>query len=184
MEKQAKTIICPWWLCFLFDNFTRKWYQDPIKIMTPFIKSGFKILDVGPGRGYYTFPFASLVQPEGFVYALDIQKKMLDILKEIADKKGYSNIIPHFYDGKNICIQEQFDFVNLFWMCHEIRNKDTFLNELKGVCKTGSKILLVEPYVHVSKKMYKKSIQMFLDNGFRTVNTVKINFSRAVLLEI
>ena len=183
MEKQAKTYVCPWWLCFSFDNFTRPWYQNPNKIMAPFVKSGFKVLDVGSGRGYYTLPLASLVQPEGFVYALDIQKEMLDILKKIAERKGYSNIITHLYDGKNFCIQERFDFVNLFWMFHEVEDKDSFLKELKGVCKAGCKVLFVEPYVHVNKKMFNESLRLFLDYGFRSVDTVKINISRAVLLE-
>jgi ubiquinone/menaquinone biosynthesis C-methylase UbiE len=184
VEKQEKTFVCPWWLCFSFDNFTRAWYQNPFKIMTPLVKSGFKVLDVGPGRGYFTLPIASLVQPDGLVFALDIQEKMLDILKGNAEQKGYSNIITHLYDGNYFKIQEKFDFVNIFWMFHEINNKNSFLNELRMVCKSGCRVLFVEPYVHVSKKMFNKSVQLFLDNGFRTINTVKINISRAVIFEI
>jgi ubiquinone/menaquinone biosynthesis C-methylase UbiE len=85
-------------------------------------------LDAGPGRGYCTFPLALLVQPEGIVYALDIQKKMLTILGERVVQKGYSNVIPHLYDGKKFGIRQQFDFVNLFWMFHEVSDKDSFLS--------------------------------------------------------
>jgi ubiquinone/menaquinone biosynthesis C-methylase UbiE len=183
MEKQTNTFICPWWCCFVFDNGIRAWYQNPVKIMTPLVKPGFKVLDAGPGRGYCTFPLASLVQPEGIVYALDIQKKMLAILGERAAQKGYANVIPHLYDGKSFGIRQQFDFVNLFWMFHEVSDKDFFLKELKGVCKAGCRVLFAEPYLHVSKKMFNTSLQLFLDNGFRIAGTVRIKISRAVLFE-
>ena len=183
MKEQEKTFVCPSWLCFSFDNFTRRWYQSPIKIIFPLVKEGDSVLDIGPGRGFFTFPLASLVKSEGLVYGLDIQKKMLDIINGIADKRNYSNIITHLYDGKNFCIQEKFDFINLFWMFHEVEYKDTFLEELKKVCKVGCKMLFAEPIIHVNKKAFNKSVQLFLDNGFSIVDTVKINISRAVIFE-
>ncbi|MDR1625940.1 MAG: class I SAM-dependent methyltransferase [Spirochaetia bacterium] len=184
MKKQKRTPICPWWFCFAFDNFIREWYQKPVKIMTPLVKPGFKVLDVGPGRGYCTFPLASLVQPDGLVVALDIQKKMLDILKKRAVRNGCSNVIAHLYDGKKFGIEQRFDFVNLFWMFHEVGDKDSFLSELQGVCKAGCRVLLAEPYVHVGKKMFDKSVRLFLDNGFRIVDTPRIRISRAAVFEI
>jgi ubiquinone/menaquinone biosynthesis C-methylase UbiE len=184
MKKQKRTLICPWWFCFTFDNFIRQWYQNPLKIMTPLVKPGFTVLDIGPGRGYCTFPLASLVQPGGLVVALDIQKKMLAILKKRAVRKGYSNVIAHLYDGKKFGIEQQFDFVNLFWMFHEVGDKDCFLGELKDVCKAGCRVLLAEPYVHVGKKMFNKSVQLFLDKGFRIAHTPRIRISRAALFEI
>jgi ubiquinone/menaquinone biosynthesis C-methylase UbiE len=184
LSQGQTTHTCPWWLCFVFDNGIRGWYQNPVKIMRPLVKPGFKVLDIGPGRGYFTFPLASLVWPQGFVFALDIQKKMLDILQKRAVRNGCPNVIAHLYDGKKFGIQEQFDFVNLFWMFHEVGDKDSFLRELKEVCKAGCRVLLAEPYVHVGKKMFNKSLQLFLDKGFRTVNTVRIPISRAVLLEM
>ena len=183
-EIKEKTITCPWWFCFTFDNFTRPWYQDPYKVLSGLIIPGYKVLDVGPGRGYFTLPLASMVGEEGIVYALDIQKKMLEILKSKTEKKGHSNVIAHLYDGNKFCLNESFDFVNIFWMFHEIRNKENFLNELKAVCKPGCKILFVEPYVHVAKKAFNKSLQLFTNNGFKVLEIIKINFSRACLLEV
>jgi ubiquinone/menaquinone biosynthesis C-methylase UbiE len=142
LSQGQKSHTCPWWLCFVFDNFMRGWYQNPLKIMSPLVKPDSKVLDIGPGRGYFTFPLASLVRPRGLVFALDIQEKMLDILKTKAKQKGYSNVIAHLYDGKNFDIQQRFDFVNLFWMFHEVRDKDSFLKELKRVCNAGCRILL------------------------------------------
>ncbi|MDR2400664.1 MAG: class I SAM-dependent methyltransferase [Deferribacteraceae bacterium] len=183
MREKTCISACPWWFCPVFDNIIRERFQKPFDFLTPLVKAGFRVLDIGPGRGYCTFPLAALIKPDGIVYALDIQKKMLDILQKRAVKGGYSNVITHLYDGKDFNLQEEFDFVNLFWMFHEIRNKDTFLKELKRVCKAGCSILLTEPYIHVSKKEFGKSVQLFQDNGFNAINMVKIRFSRAVLFE-
>jgi ubiquinone/menaquinone biosynthesis C-methylase UbiE len=183
MGKQ-KDMPCPWWFCWAFDNRIREWIQNPAGIMAPLVKPGFKVLDVGPGRGYCTFPIASLIQPRGFVVALDIQKKMLDILMRRAKQRGYSNVAAHLYDGKKFNIQEQFDFVNLFWMFHEIRDKDSFLQELKGVCGAGCRVLLAEPYVHVSKRGFDNSVRLFLGNGYKKVDLAPIRMSRAALFEL
>ncbi len=42
---------CPWWLCFTFDNFLRRMFQNPYKIMSAYIQEGWTVLDVGPGMG-------------------------------------------------------------------------------------------------------------------------------------
>ena len=47
--------VCPWWLCFTFDNFVRRIFQNPEKIAEPYVHEGDTVLDVGPGMGYFQF---------------------------------------------------------------------------------------------------------------------------------
>ena len=58
---------CPWWLCFTFDNFLRRRFQNPAKIMSSYVREGWTVLDVGPGMGYFTISLAKLVGPSGKV---------------------------------------------------------------------------------------------------------------------
>jgi hypothetical protein len=44
--------------------------------------------------------------------------------------------------------------------------------------------LLAEPYVHVGKKMFDKSVRLFLDKGFRSAPAPRIGLSRAAVFEI
>ena len=83
---------CPWWICFAFDNPLRTLIQNPEKIAVRCLKAGDKVLDIGPGMGYLTFPFANRVTDTGMVYALDIQKAMLDRLQARIEKKKAGNI--------------------------------------------------------------------------------------------
>src|SRR5262245_6127412 len=52
------------------------------------IKPGEIVVDLGAGSGYYTFKLAELVGATGKVYAVDIQKEMLAIIRKRMDKKG------------------------------------------------------------------------------------------------
>lgn len=73
--------VCPWWLCWTFDNLLRKLVQDPEKIIKPYVRGGSTVLDIGCGMGYFTIPLARLVGEKGQVIATDIQEQMLSALQ-------------------------------------------------------------------------------------------------------
>ncbi len=87
LEKSAPSKIkirqptCPWWFLFTFDNPLRKFYQDPEKILAPYINQGDIAVDLGCGMGYFSIPLASLVGDTGKVISVDLQSEMLSGLK-------------------------------------------------------------------------------------------------------
>lgn len=174
---------CPWWLCFTFDNPVRGLFQNPYKLLKDYIKADDIILDIGPGMGYFTFPLAELAGVNGRVTALDIQEAMLKRLEKRVVKKNIKNIQIKLYDGINFNLKEKFDFILLFWMYHEVKNKSVFIEELKSVLKPDGKILIAEPGIHVSGKHFSDSIKMLTDAGLRISGEPQIALSRAVLLE-
>lgn len=57
------------------------------------IREGMKVADLGCGTiGHYVFPAARMVGPHGTVYAVDIQKSVLDGLRGRMDVVGVSNV--------------------------------------------------------------------------------------------
>jgi len=56
------------------------------------LSSGDIVVDLGAGPGAYTLEVAKRVAPEGKVYAVDIQKEILEKLKKDADQAGLSNV--------------------------------------------------------------------------------------------
>ena len=124
--------VCPWWLCFTFDNPIRKIIHDPIKILSPYIHEGDTAIDVGPGMGYFTIPLAQLVGSTGRVTAIDIQPKMLSALVSRAHKKGLSDRIKtHLANPDSIGFYEKADFILAFWMAHEVPDQHRFLSEIR-----------------------------------------------------
>jgi SAM-dependent methyltransferase len=77
--------VCPWWLGHVLINPLRRLWQDPRKILAPFVREGMTVLEPGPGMGFFTLELARLVGPSGRVVALDVQSKMLDRLKRRAE---------------------------------------------------------------------------------------------------
>ena len=75
--------VCPWWLCYSFDNPLRRLIHNPQRILSPYIKQGMTVLDAGCGMGYFSIGMAKMVGDSGKVIAVDLQQKMLD-----SDKPG------------------------------------------------------------------------------------------------
>src|SRR4051794_25608155 len=67
--------------------------EEPAKLMKALrLKPGMTVCDLGCGNGFYTLKLAKEVAPDGKVLAVEIQKEMLDMLQQRAQKAGVKNI--------------------------------------------------------------------------------------------
>ncbi len=79
----------------------RFWVEAPHPLITrPRLQEilapepGERILEVGPGTGYYTLEVAEWVTPDGQVDILDLQQEMLDHTMGRAAERGLTSITP------------------------------------------------------------------------------------------
>jgi ubiquinone/menaquinone biosynthesis C-methylase UbiE len=186
LEKlKDNTHVCPWWLCFTFDNPIRKIIHDPVKILGPYVHKGDTAIDIGPGMGYFSIPMAELVGPSGHETAIDIQSKMLSALTARAQKKGVSERIKtHLASPDSIGFYEKADFILAFWMVHEVPDQRRFLLEIRNLIKPEGLFLLVEPVIHVSKKNFSRSIETATQLGFSIKEYPEIRMSQSVLFTL
>jgi ubiquinone/menaquinone biosynthesis C-methylase UbiE len=63
-------------------------------------RPGMTIVEVGCGSGFYTVEVAKAVQPDGNVYAVDIQEGMLEKLRTRMEREGVDNITPILADAE------------------------------------------------------------------------------------
>lgn len=181
---KIKQPTCPWWFLFTFDNPLRKLYQDPYKILTPYLKTGDSAIDLGCGMGYFSIPMAALVGEQGLVIAVDLQEKMLAGLRGRADKAGLcERIKTHQCTQDLIGISEEANFVLAFWMVHEVHDSRSFLKQIRVMLKTGGRLLIAEPYVHVSQNRFGEIQAEVKDAGFSIVGSPRVGFSRTILAE-
>ncbi len=173
--------VCPWWLCYSFDNPLRRLIHDPERLLEPYVKPGMTAVDIGCGMGYFTLALAKLVGPGGKVIAVDLQQEMLAALGRRARKAGLSDrIVLHRCRTDSLGIEEIADFVLVFWMVHEVRDKTRFFAQISAFLKPGGRLLLVEPKLHVTRRRFGRTVEVCRAAGFRLLGEPAVALSRAV----
>jgi ubiquinone/menaquinone biosynthesis C-methylase UbiE len=177
--------ICPWWLAYTFDNPLRKLLHKPEKVVGPYVKEGMTVLDIGCGMGYFSIAMARITGKGGRVLSVDLQQKMLDILRKRAEKTGMSDRIEtRRCSPESIGIDEDVDFTLAFWMVHEVPDGQRFFKEVRAVLKPDSRLLIAEPIMHVTSLEFEKTIQTAEDEGLVIIERPRIVFSRTALFKI
>ena len=166
-----KTHICPHKLAFFLNNPIRRIFQNPIKILNPYIDKGNTVMDLGCGPGFFTIDMARLAGPDGKVIAVDLQEKMLEYVRKKAVKYNVEDRITFFKCEKDrIGFNDKVDFILAFYMVHETPSHRDLLGELKNMLNENGKILIVEPRMHVSKKAFDKMKAMVTETGFKILS--------------
>jgi protein-L-isoaspartate O-methyltransferase len=108
-------------------------------------KPGERILEVGPGTGYYTLDVAEWVKPGGEVDILDLQQEMLDHTMGRVGERGLSNVTPTQSDATAMPYEDAtFDAAFLVTVLGEIPDQDAALHELARVLKPGARLVVGE----------------------------------------
>ncbi len=70
-------LVCPSEIAGILDNRIRRIFQEPEKILGPYVKKGMTVVDLGCGPGYFSISLATMVGNSGKVIAADLQERML-----------------------------------------------------------------------------------------------------------
>lgn len=112
-------------------------------VMAP--QPGERVLEVGPGTGYYTLDVADWVGPEGAVDILDLQQEMLDHTMRRAGERGLENVSPTQSDATAMPYDDAtFDAAYLTAVLGEIPDQDAAIRELARVLKPGGRLVVGE----------------------------------------
>jgi ubiquinone/menaquinone biosynthesis C-methylase UbiE len=107
--------------------------------------AGERVLEVGPGTGYYALPVAQWLGDDGRLDVLDIQQEMLDHTLRRAAEEGLSNISGERADARSMPYpDDSFDAAYLVTVLGEIPDQDAALRELRRVVKPGGRIVVGE----------------------------------------
>ena len=108
-------------------------------------KPGQRILEVGPGTGYYTLEVAEWVGSEGGVDILDIQRDMLDHTMRRAAEEGIENITPTEADARAMPYEDgTFDAAFLVTVLGEVPDQDAAVRELSRILRPGGRLVVGE----------------------------------------
>jgi ubiquinone/menaquinone biosynthesis C-methylase UbiE len=107
--------------------------------------TGERVLELGPGTGYYTLELASWLAPDGAVDIFDLQQEMLDHTMRRVAERGLANVIATQGDATNLPYEDSsFDAVILTAVLGEIPDQDAALREITRVLKPGGRLIVGE----------------------------------------
>jgi SAM-dependent methyltransferase len=136
--------------------------------------------------GFFTLEAARLVGPKGRVVAVDIQLKMLEVLRRRAERAGLlERLDARLIRDNDLGIEDlrgKVDFVLAFAMVHEVPDAGKFFSETSAALKPGGRMLFAEPSGHVSEEHFASLIVQAQEAGLRPESLPVIRLSRSVLL--
>jgi ubiquinone/menaquinone biosynthesis C-methylase UbiE len=108
-------------------------------------RPGERLLEVGPGTGYYTLAVAEWIAPEGRLDILDLQQEMLDHTVGRAAETGVAGIEATRADATSLPFPEDsFDGAFLVTVLGEVPDQEAALRELRRVVRPSGRIVVGE----------------------------------------
>lgn len=109
------------------------------------VKQGMKILDIGCGSGYLTFPIAE-INKDVHVIGLDIVADTLERNAKKAEEKGIRNIEFISYDGIKFPFEDNsFDLVVTRYALHHFPKIKKSISEVARVLKHDGRFFISDP---------------------------------------
>lgn len=132
-------------LCFAQDDRETTW-QPLEKILDAIgVRAGMRIGEAGAGRGFFTFPLARRVGPEGLVYANDISSSSLDVIRERAGKEGVGNIKIVIGAVEDPLFPEKnLDMIVMVYVLHDLERPVPFLKSVSSYLRPGGSLVVIE----------------------------------------
>ncbi len=174
---------------FFIDNPFRRAIQKP-NVIAQNLNTipGMKILEIGPGRGTYTKAIAQSILPNGVIYTIDIQPKVIQKMEQILKEEEIENIIPKVDDAYNLSFEDEFfDRIFMVTCLPEIPDPVRALQECKRVLKEDGIIstceLLLDPDYPLRKTEIKWANQagLALDKKFGNFLVYQLNFKKKTI---
>jgi ubiquinone/menaquinone biosynthesis C-methylase UbiE len=135
---------------------------------------GQRVLEVGPGTGYYALQAARWLEPGGTLDILDIQEKMLDHTMHRARAMDVSNIVPRRDDAQALPYPDNhFDSAYLVATLGEVPDRGLALRELRRVLKRGGRLVVGEVLLDPHKVTFEELRRLTDAGGLVHERTLK-----------
>ena len=137
-------------------------------------ESGQRVLEVGPGTGYYSLSAARWLEPEGTLDILDIQQEMLDHVMRRASEMGISNIVPTRGDAQALPYPDgHFDSAYLVATLGEVPDQEGALRELRRVLRGDGRLVVGEVLPDPHRVAFDKLHRLTNAAGLKHERTLK-----------
>jgi ubiquinone/menaquinone biosynthesis C-methylase UbiE len=121
-------------------------WQKPDEILDALhIKPGQTVCDIGAGPGYFALRISKRVGADGRVFAVDVEPKILDVLRARIDKAGLRNVTPVLALWTDPLLPPRScDLVLIVDAYHHFPDRPRYLKRLAALLRPGARLANVD----------------------------------------
>ncbi len=129
-----------------YEGVNREQWQQPEKVIATLkLRPGDQVADLGAGSGYFTFKLAKAVRPAGKVYAVDIDREMIDQIAQRAQKESAQNIETVVAQADNPLLPKTgVDLIFTVNTYHHIDERVAYFKNLQKYLRPGGRIAVID----------------------------------------
>ena len=108
------------------------------------VAAGTTVAEIACGNGYFALPAARIVDPDP-VYALDIDRSLLDELARLAERQGIENVVPVRGDARELTahLPDPVDLVLLANTFHGVDDRRDFVRQAFDSLRPDGRFVVV-----------------------------------------
>jgi SAM-dependent methyltransferase len=179
--------VCPVWIGYLLLSPLRRLAESPEAILAPLVSPGTTVVDLGSAMGYFSLPLARMVGESGRVVCVDLQERMLAVLRRRAARRGLTRRIETRLATQEepglAGLEGQAALVLAAHVVHEATRPRELLSACRDALRPGGRLLILEPRGHVSPAEFEHTRGLVVDSGLVERPAPALRRSHALLAE-
>lgn len=125
---------------------SRAAWQKPEEVLDALaLGPGQTVCDIGAGPGYFALRVAKRIGPTGRVFAVDVEPKILDVLRARLEKAGVRNVTPVLALADDpLLAPRSCDLVLVVDAYHHFPDRPRYLGRLAALLRPGGRLVNVD----------------------------------------
>lgn len=120
------------------------WQKPKAVIQALVISPGARVADLGAGGGYFTWPLAEAVGPDGKVYAMDINETGLRMIEQDAKARAVTNVKPVLATPTDAKLPETVDLVFNCDTYHHMSDRVAYFRSLASHLRDDGRVAILD----------------------------------------
>ena len=185
LKRFAQKGVFPYQFAFTLLIPLRNIFLSPRKLIQRLeLKDNDRVLEVGPGPGYFSAKVAQSIS-SGILTLCDIQQEMLDLAKRRLERRKIFNIEYHLCNGISFPFENnRYDVIYMVTVLGEIENQQQYIEEFYRLLRPGGCLSFSEQAGDPDKMSMAEIKDLLGGTGFQydkfygTENNFTINFRK------
>jgi arsenite methyltransferase len=131
---------------FAYEGFNRDSWQQPDKVIAALnLHPGEVVADLGSGGGYFTFKLARAVASSGKVYAVDVDKDMIELIAKRPKEESANNVETILATATDPLLpQPGVDLIFTVNTYHHIADRLAYFANARKYLRPGGRIAIID----------------------------------------